>query len=171
MNEIINCLVTRRSVREFKPDPIGYDDLIQILETAIFAPSGMNLQSWHFSAVTNEALIRALAAAIGKELRRENYDFYRPAALIIPSNDPLNPLGRDDNACAIENIMIAAHSLGVGSVWINQLQGISFVPEIRAILTEMSVPVGHEVYGMVALGYAAQSDIPVPERKGQYCII
>jgi nitroreductase len=171
MNNVIECLVTRRSVREFTDKPIPHDDMMQIMETALFAPSGMNLQSWHFSAVMNKALITSLAAAVGHELRRENYDFYQPAALVIPSNIPTNPLGKDDNACAIENIMIAANSLGIGSVWINQLQGISFKPEIRAILSEMQVPSEHEVYGIVALGYAKQANIPVPERKGQYVIL
>jgi nitroreductase len=171
MNEVINCLINRRSVREFTDQKISYDDLMQIMEAAIFAPSGMNLQTWHFSAVTNEAMIASLATAIGKEIRRDNYDFYRPTALIIPSNDPNNPIGRDDNACAIENIMIAATSLGIGSVWINQLQGISFVPHIREILSQMEVPPENEVYGIVALGYAAQKDIPAPERKGSYVIL
>ncbi|MDR0974743.1 MAG: nitroreductase family protein, partial [Ruminococcus sp.] len=112
MNNVIECILTRRSVREFKDEAIKYDDMMQIMETALFAPSGMNLQSWHFSAIMNKALIHSLAAAIGQELRRESYDFYKPAALIIPSNIPSNPLGKDDNACAIENVMIAAHSLG-----------------------------------------------------------
>jgi nitroreductase len=144
---------------------------MQIMEAALTAPSGMNLQTWHFAAVTNKVLINSLAAAIGREIRRDNYDLYKPAALIIPSNDPNNPLGRDDNACAIENIMIAAHSLGIGSVWINQVNGISFSSDIRSILNEMQVPPDNEVFGMVALGYAVQENIPAPERKGQYCII
>jgi nitroreductase len=171
MNNVIECLVTRRSVREFTDKAISHDNMMQIMEAALFAPSGMNLQSWHFSAVMNKALITSLAAAVGREIRRDNYDFYQPAALIIPSNNPANPLGKDDNACAIENIMIAAHSLGIGSVWINQLQGISFAPEIRPILSEMQVPTENEVYGIVALGYAKQKDIPAPERKGQYVIL
>ncbi|MDR0987744.1 MAG: nitroreductase family protein [Ruminococcus sp.] len=171
MNNVIECIVTRRSVREFTEQAISYDDMMQMMEAALFAPSGMNLQTWHFSGVTNKALIKSLAAAIGREIRRADYDFYQPAALIIPSNIPSNPLGKDDNACAIENIMIAAHALGIGSVWINQLQGISFVPEIRSILSEMQVPTENEVYGIVALGYAKQKNIPAPERKGQYVIL
>jgi nitroreductase len=171
MNEVINCIVTRRSVREFREDPISYDDMMQIMEAALFAPSGMNLQTWHFSAIMNKVLITSLANTIAREIRRDTYDLYKPAALIIPSNDPNNPLGRDDNACAIENIMIAAHALGIGSVWINQLNGISFNPAVREILSEMQVPPENEVYGFVALGYAVQENIPAPERKGQYCIL
>jgi nitroreductase len=171
MNSVIDCIVSRRSIREFTEKEISYDDMMQIMEAALFAPSGMNLQSWHFAGIMNKTLIYSLANAIGRELRRDNYDFYRPAALIIPSNDPASAFGREDNACAIENIMIAAHSLGIGSVWINQLQGISFISEIREILSEMQVPTENEVFGIVALGYSAIENVPVPERKGQYVIL
>ena len=58
------------------------------------------------------------------------------------------------NACAMENIFLAAHSLGIGSVWINQLQGICDEPSIREILNDFGIPADHIVYGMAALGYA-----------------
>lgn len=55
---------------------------------------------------------------------------------------------------ALENIFLAAHALGVGSVWINQLRDFCDVPEVRALLHEYGVPDGHAVYGSAALGYA-----------------
>ena len=76
--------------------------------------------------------------------------------LIIPSNERESRWGREDNACALENIFLAAHALGIGSVWINQLQGICDVPEIRAMLHEFGIPENHVVYGMAALGYAKE---------------
>ena len=82
---------------------------------------------------------------------------YQPEILIIPSNQRDNPHGKEDNACAMENIFLAAHSLGIGSVWINQLQGICDEPAIRRILTSFGVPADHVVYGMAALGYAADT--------------
>lgn len=54
----------------------------------------------------------------------------------------------------MENIFLAAHSLGIGSVWINQLQGICDEPSIREILNDFGIPADHIVYGMAALGYA-----------------
>lgn len=156
MNEVISNLLTRRSVRAFTEKRIPNDDLKTILKAALYAPSGMNRQTWQFTAVTNREKIQMLADAIGKELRRENYNFYLPDVLIIPSNERESRWGREDNACALENIFLAAHALGIGSVWINQLQGICDVPEIRALLHKFGIPENHVVYGMAALGYAKE---------------
>lgn len=156
MNDFVKTLLTRRSVRAFKPDPVSVEDLETLMEAAAYAPSGMNRQTWEFTAVANPEKIQELAALIREELGREQYDMYRPAALIIPSNRKDSPFGREDNACALENIFLAAHSMGIGSVWINQLQGISDRPAIRKFLTELGIPEDHVVYGMAALGYAAK---------------
>ena len=169
MNQVIENILTRRSIRSFKDWPLAEDDLEQIVRAGIYAPSGMNRQSWHFSVLTGKDLIRKLASAIGKELGRdESYDFYNPAALIICSNERDNSNGEADCACAMENIFLAARSYGVGSVWINQMQNINDRPAVRALLNEIGVPADHVIYGVAALGYADPS-IPVEpkERTGK----
>lgn len=92
---------------------------------------------------------------------------YRPAALIIPSNNADSPYGRDDNACALENIFLAAHSMGIGSVWINQLNGICGDPNVRKLLTRFEIPSDHIVFGMAALGYSAEMQTKKVEKTGQ----
>lgn len=156
MNDFVKTLLTRRSVRAFKGDPVSREDLETLMEAAAYAPSGMNRQTWEFTAVANPDKIQELAGLIREELGREQYDMYRPAALIIPSNRKDSPFGREDNACALENIFLAAHSMGISSVWINQLHGICDKPAIRSFLTKLGIPEDHEVYGMAALGYAAK---------------
>ena len=156
MKEAIENLLTRRSVRAFTEKQIAKEDLDIILKAALYAPSGMNQQTWQFTAVTNREKIQTLADAVGKALNRENYNFYKPAVLVIPSNERESRWGKEDNACALENIFLAAHALGIGSVWINQLQTICDEPEIRSILQTFGVPDSHVVYGMAALGYAAE---------------
>ena len=69
-----------------------------------------------------------------------------------------------DCACAIENMFLAAHSLGIGSCWINQLGTTCDDPEVRAFITSLGVPENHKGYGCVALGYA-DSNIPMKENK------
>ena len=69
-----------------------------------------------------------------------------------------------DCACAIENMFLAAQSLGIGSCWINQLGTTCDDPEVREFITALGVPANHKVYGCVALGYP-DSKIPMKEKK------
>ena len=85
MNEVIKNILTRRSVRKFTDKEIAREDLDILLKVACAAPSGMNKQTWMFTLVTDKKKIQKLANAVGKALGRENYDIYKPAALIIPS--------------------------------------------------------------------------------------
>ena len=163
MNEVMKAILGRRSIRKFKEDPIPEEILQDLAEAALHAPSGMGKKTWHFVVLTNADLIKKLADVIGKELGRENYDMYKPAALLIPSNERDSRYGKEDNACALENIFLAAYSYGVGSVWINQLQGICDSENIRPVLNEIGVPEDHVVYGMAALGYP---DIQAVYKKG-----
>jgi len=155
MNTIIENLLSRRSIRAFKKEDIPMAQLQEIARAGVYAPSAMNRQTWKFTVVTRQETISRLAGVIGAQLNRAGYDMYQPAALIIPSNDRATVWGREDNACALENIFLAAHSLGIGSVWINQLQGICDEPPVRAVLDEFQLPANHVVYGIAALGYAA----------------
>lgn len=154
MNDVIQNILERRSVRKFTDREISKQHLEQIVNAGIHAPSGMNKQLWHFSAVQDKRLLNRLADTVGQILGREGYDFYRPDALILVSNDRDNAHGAADSACALENIFLAAHSLGIGSVWINQFNGICDDKALRPLLTECKVPENHIIYGAAALGYA-----------------
>lgn len=166
MNAVIENLLSRRSVKAFTDRKISREDLELIVKTGIYAPSGHNYQTWKFTVVTDTEKIQKLAEKAGEKLSRTGYDMYSPQALIIPSNDRENPHAMEDNACALENIFLAAHSMGIGSVWINQLRDICDDPEIRSILTEWEVPENHVVFGCAALGYAAESTAKELEKKG-----
>lgn len=160
MNEVIQNILTRRSVRAFQDTPVEREKIDVMLQCAVHAPSAMNWQTWHFSAVRSKAKIQKLAAAMGAAMGNPNYNLYCPAAIIIPSNVG----GADDNACALQNIMLAAHSMGVSSVWVDQLRDTCDDPAVRAILTELGVPEDHKVYGITVLGYAAAEPKPVEKK-------
>ena len=96
---------------------------------------------------------------------------YQPQVLIIPSNAADSPFGKEDNACALENIFLAAWSFGIGSVWINQLQGICDRPAVRQFLTEWGIPENHVVYGMAALGYPAPAAPKTVSKIGKTTIV
>ena len=154
MNDLINLIKTRRSIRSFTDKPIPEAELAQIAETAVLAPSARNSQKWLFTVVTKREQIQKLAKAVGKCLDRgDDYDFYNPTAVIITTYERDYRFGPVDCACAIENMFLAAHSLGIGSVWINQLIDCYDEPEVRSILDSFGIPADHIAGGMVALGY------------------
>jgi len=155
MNEVMKNILTRRSTRAFNEQDIPREVLDQILKAAIYAPSGMNRQTWQFTAIVNREKIQVLAKLIEKVLERKDYNFYNPAVIVLASNERESRWGKEDNACALENMFLAANAFGIGSVWINQLQDICDVPEIRNYLQEVGVPETHVVYGAAALGYSA----------------
>ena len=161
MNETMRTILNRRSVRNFTREPISEEILNSLVDAAMHAPSGMCKKTWKFTVITNTEIIKKLAETIKKVLNREIYDMYSPTAIIIPSNDRDSAWGRDDNACALQNIFLAAKSYGVGSVWINQLSNICDEPEIRKLLDEFEIPSNHIVYGLAALGIP---DLTKPER-------
>ncbi len=168
MNEVMNALLTRRSVRKYTDQPIPEETLDAIIDAALHAPSGRGEKTWKFTVVTNKEKIQKLAGAIAQELGRSGYNMYNPTVLIIPSNLRDSRFGKEDDACALQNIFLAAHSFGIGSCWINQIQGICDVPEIRGILDEFGIPKDHVIYGMAALGYQdGDGGVHPYERKGQ----
>lgn len=155
MNPVYDLILTRRSCRSFSDRPIDPDDLQSILTAGAYAPSAMNRQTRQFTVLRNHETISRLAHAMGGPLGRPEYTLFNPAALVIVSNDPTNPNSGFDCACALENMFLMAHGLGIGSCWINQMKDAEHDPTVRQMLTGFGVPQDHHVYGMAVLGYAA----------------
>lgn len=161
MNPVIENLLTRRSIRGFQNKPVEREKLDTILKCGTYAASAMNRQTWQFTAVTNAEKIKSLAAAMGKALGDENYSLYRPAAIVIVSN----VLGAEsDNACAMENMMLAAHALGLGSVWINQLKDTHANASVHEQLKALGVPSTHGSFAVCAIGYASADPRPADKK-------
>ncbi|WP_234124087.1 nitroreductase family protein [Clostridium hydrogenum] len=157
MNEVLQNILTRRSIRKFKEEQIKDEELELILKAGTYAPSGMNKQSWQFTVVQNKEKIDLLAKVVREALGRdEGYNFYKPATLIMLSNDKENTNGLADCSCALENIFLMAHSLGIGSCWINQLKTICDEKAVREVLTSFDIPQNHVVWGIAAIGYPDQ---------------
>ncbi|WP_139652967.1 nitroreductase family protein [Raoultibacter phocaeensis] len=155
-NSTVETVLARRSIRSFVDKPLPHDELETIAICAKHAPSANNRQEWMFFVIEDRNRTAKLAAVIGEAMGRATYDMYKPQALIMVAHKKDAPFGREDDGCAMENIMLAAQSFGIGSVWINQLQGLCEIPAVRAHLTELGVPEDYEVHGMAALGYAAK---------------
>ncbi len=155
IEQCMELLTTRHSVRHYIDKPIAREDLETIARAGTYAPSAMNRQTWLFTITTDKAKIARLAKAIEAVLGREGYDMYQPTAIILTTNLKDNHNAAEDNACALQNMFLAAHALGIGSVWINQLKGICDDERIRPILDDMGIPADHVAYGICALGYVS----------------
>ena len=155
MNEVLNNIYTRRSIRKFTDEAVSKEQIAEIVKAGTYAPSGKNMQTFRFFIMQNEESILALQEVVGKGMENPAYNFYGPKALIIVACDKDDVNGVEDGSCALENMMLAAHSLGLGSCWINQLKYCGDKPEVAAYLDKIGLPKNRRVVGMLAVGHAA----------------
>lgn len=176
MNEVLNNIRARHSVRAYTGRQVSEADLALILEAATLAPNGMHLETWHFTAIRNPEVLLRLNEAVKKAFAKSSEPrlqergrsatyccYYHAPTLVIASNEPTQWWAAMDCACALENMFLAAASLGIGSCWINQVGQLCDDPDVRALLTELGVPASHKVYGCAALGYEPEG-APVKEK-------
>lgn len=160
VNPVIRTLFTRRSIREFGDKEIPMPIMEIILKAGRYAPSGHNMQTWRFTVIRNSgeiARIKEIVGSTAKEKKVYFYGFQNPQNLILISNDRRNRYGIQDASCAAENIMLAAWSYGIGSVWLNPLMTLCDEPEIREILDGYGIASEHIVWAMIAIGYPKNS--------------
>lgn len=164
--DAMQCLLERRSIRSFTDKEISKEDLEKIVKAGNYAPSAMNKNDRRFTIVRDPESIETLARAIRKKLNKdESYNFYKPKALIVCTAPILNRNVIEDCSVAMENMMLAAHSLGIGSVWINQFKGVCDDLTIRYALRAIEVPDSHIVGACAAFGYAADDADTSVEKK------
>lgn len=164
MSEILKVIKERRSTRAFKPAQLPLETLERILEAGTWAPSGNGAQGWHFTALHSLEKCGQLAAVVAKaDGRASDYNFYGAPSHVIVSCPRESVHAYLDGGAAIQNLMLMAQALGVGSCWINQIRATCDVPEVRMLLHLFGVPDEHIVVGSVALGYIAK-ETPAKER-------
>lgn len=155
MNEIIKAMEERRSIRKFKSEMPRKDDLEQIVEAGLYAANGRGRQATITVAVTNKELrdkLSTINCKIGGW--EEGFDpFYgAPAILIVlAEKDWGNRVY--DGSLVMGNMMLAAHSLGLGSIWIHRAKEEFEMPECQQLLRELGVEGEWEGIGHCAVGY------------------
>ena len=167
MNDIIKAMEERRSIRNFRPEMPKKEDLEQIIEAGLYAANGMGLQNTIIVAVTNREL-RDRIAETNREIGgwAEGFDpFYgAPAILIVlAEKDSRNRVY--DGSLVMGNLMLAAHSLGLGSIWIHRAKQEFEMPEYQQLLKDLGIEGEWEGIGHCAVGYT-KGEIPkAAERK------
>lgn len=190
-NDVLNCIQTRRSTRSFQERQIEPAQLDALLQAAIWAPSGSNSQSWLFTAIQNPVALDKLNALVKEAFQRwvpdddypakkgakrasqqEGYHFfYHAPTLIIASNRPGYENAMADCALALENLFLAAHSIGLGSCYINQLHWLRNDPEIRDFLFTLGIPKEHVICSSAAVGYIGKQSVAPPRKEGTVNIV
>lgn len=180
MNEIIQTILNRRSVRVYSDEQIKQKDLNLILEAGLFSPSACNMQPWHFTVVQNKELMNTLNIESKKEFSTSDNEmfrkmaenekfniFYNAPTIIVVSGgkSSLEPL--TDCAAATENMILAAESLGIGTCWIGLVSFLFRSKRAQEYAKMLKLPEDYEPYYAITLGYKKIANSkPQPRREG-----
>lgn len=184
-DDMLDFIKSRRSTRKFKDKMVPENMIEQVLEAGRYAPSGGNSQSTHFIVIEDKKILDKLAELARIEFakmevtadtykslvnsvnasKNGNYVFhYNCPVLIVTANKREYGNNIADCACALENMMLMANALDLGSVWINQLRWLNENPVLLEAMKEIGLEADERVYGALALGYADSED-GLPQRK------
>ena len=169
-NEFLSLMKTRRSIRAYKPDAVPEDVLDAILEAGTYAPTGQGKQSPVIVTVTTpgyrEKLMRLNAAVMGSDTD----PYYGAPVILVVLADGTASTFVEDGSCVLENLMLAAHAEGLGSVWVHRERQIFDSEEGRALLREWNLPETLRGVGAIALGYPAGKAPQAAPRKAGYIV-
>lgn len=167
MNDIIKAMKERRSIRSFKSDMPAKEDIEQIIEAGLYAANGMGRQAAITVAVTNRELRDKFSAANCKIGGWEDgFDpFYGAPVILIVLADKNWPNRVYDGSLVMGNMMLAAHALGLGSIWIHRAKEEFELPEYQQLLKDLGVEGEWEGIGHCAVGYIEGGMPKAADRK------
>lgn len=171
-NEFLTLIKTRRSCRKYKAAQITDEQLNAILEAGTYAPSGMGKQASFIVAVQNPEMRARLSKMNAAVMNAANDPFYGAPTYILVFSPIDNHIAIQDGSCILENMMLAAHAVGVATCWINREIEMFATEEGKTIMKEMGLPDGLGGIGALAVGYAdAEPAEPKPRKEGYARII
>ena len=188
---VFETIRTRRSTRSYSAREVSGEDLDTVLQAGRFAPSGGNNQTTHLLVITSPEVKERIAALAEKLFakmevmpdtyrsmasailasQKGGYNFHRNApVLILAANKSTYSNNIADCSCVLENMMIMANAMDLGSCWVNQIKWLNEEPEMLELLYGIGLREDERVYGGLTLGYADTPDgLPVRtplDRKG-----
>jgi nitroreductase len=172
-NVVIENMMTRRSIRNYKEGAVARETMDEILNCGINAPSGMNRQSWEVRVIDNPETIarfKSLLVASNPETKAEAVEgcFRGAPTLVFVANDPSYDFSPIDCGLLSENIMLSAWSLGVGSICLGSpVRMINENPACAPILERLGFSDGYEFCLCVGLGYADETPAAKPRDKAK----
>ena len=155
MNNIMEAMKTRRSIRKFLDKMVPEAQLEEIIQTGLYAASSRNRQATKIVSVTNSVICQQL-----RELNRKAWGkpegidpFYGAPVILVVLADRTFPNGVYDGSLVMGNLMLAAHALGVGSCWIHRAREVFDTAEGKQLLVQWGIEGDYEGIGHCALGY------------------
>jgi nitroreductase len=168
-NETIETIMARRSIRKYKPDTVERGKLKAIMECGINAPNGQNKQSWEVRVVNDPEVMNYI-----KQVMIDAYDekvigcFRGAPVMVFIARDVNYDFSAYDCGLMAENMMLAAQSLGVGSICLGSpVRLINDNPACAPILKRLKISEGYELSLCVGLGYADEAPEAKPRDKGK----
>lgn len=153
MNEILKCIETRRSVKKFRPDMPKKEDVEAVVNAGLRAASGRNRQTAVIIAISDKAVRDRIAAQNASILGSDADPFYGAPVIIAVIAKKDGNTYVNDGSLALGNMMLAAHSLGLGSCWIHRAKETFDLPEWREFIKSLGLEGEYEGIGHLALGY------------------
>lgn len=169
MKDTITDIIERRSVRAFSDRMPSEEILARVIEAGTYAPTGMGKQSPLIIAITNRELRDRLSRMNAEIMCTKSDPFYGAPVVLVVLADKNRATYLYDGSLVMGNLMLAAHSLGLGSCWIHRAKEEFESEEGKQILRELGIEGQYEGIGHCILGYAADGFKPnVIERKQDY---
>lgn len=155
MNEVLKAIKERRSIRKFKADMPKKEDIEKIIEAGLYAANGMGKQGTVILAVTDpevrDRLRRANSVAAGGSPDRD--PFYGGPVVLVSLADKSVMTSVYDASLVMGNMMLAAHSLGLGSIWIHRAKQVFELDEWKELLKDLGAEGDYEGVGNLVVGY------------------
>ncbi|MGN1344220.1 MAG: nitroreductase family protein [Traorella sp.] len=157
---MLENIKSRRSCRNYLDKAVKREDLQEIVECGLLAPSGMNTQGVELCVITNHDVLNKLSELAGREF------FYQAPALIVVYGESENQFLPYDGSCAMSQMYLAAHELGLGCCWINQMKDFVKDPKFEVVMNQLGL-MDKVIVGSLAVGYKASE--PTPRMMKKIC--
>ena len=166
MNETLELITSRRSVKKYKDTPVERELIEKIVEAGTWAATGRNRQSPIILAITDKETIATLSKINAEIMGESGHDpFYGAPCVLVVLADKNASTYLYDGSLVMGNMMLAAHSLGLGSCWIHRAKQTFERPEGKAILEKLGIQGEYEGIGNCVIGYADMSPVAKPRKE------
>ena len=153
MNEIIKAMIDRRSCKSYKSDMLPKETIEKIIQAGLWAANGRGLQTPVIVAVTDKEIRDKLSKLNAKVMGANSDPFYNAPIVLIVLAPKDHPNRVYDGSLVMGNLMLAAHSLGIGSCWIHRAKEVMETEEGKEILEAVGLEGEWEGIGNCILGY------------------